>query len=644
MNLRVNVVLAFLLTASAVMAVEGAKTDEIRTGVFPFYPYAARYDMWSLTPMDQGGRLIQLQVIGSERDEDVVKAIRSPRFFAPWGDPIRWDSLEKTEIERSVWLNRWYFLPCFARHYYLTKDKAYLREALTFIRKWAAENPVPTDLAGYFATRRYNWRDMQVAWRMQNLAWVYFLGKDGFTAAEQRELFELVATHAHVLLEYFGKQALHENNHQSHGATAMLFAALLFPDLPEAAALKERAFVILNHHLDHAFYDDGNSIELTPGYYPFFVSVFRDAYLLCRANDVPPPPRCEERLRQFYDFLGRAVQPDGHMPPINDSTESDPSATLRVLADQLGLPAPYPAPGSHWFSASDQAVMRDASAATPAYAFLDAGPKVLAHWHGGKLGFQLWCWDKAFLLDSGICNYDDPLRLSWYFKPQAHNTVLVDGAGDYDPTKTSPAKRPMAGSRIVKWESNDRYDWAVMRHEGFQDRTSPVTWVRHFIMLKGLGTLLVDQLESAGEHDYTWLFHLLPCSPVADAKSVFTAFPEKNLLLLPASSEVLTGPILTDGNINRQGRNLTAPVAKFETHAAKCIQTYLFLPVAGPTPPSTRLSQTANGNTVTINLTSQFGGKRVVIARSSSGGKDDYTLSLESMPTSSVPHESGPPR
>ena len=101
----------------------------------------------------------------------------------------------------------------------------------------------------------------------------------------------------------------------------------------------------------------------------------------------------------------------------------------------------------------------------------------------------------------------------------------------------------MSGSRILHWESNNRYDWAVLRHEGFQERPSPVVWVRHFVLLKGLGSLLVDQLESAGAHDYTWLFHVLPCSPVVDGecKSVYTGFAEKNLLLLPATSSFWRG-------------------------------------------------------------------------------------------------------
>jgi hypothetical protein len=627
-NLCASLVTTCLVAwSSSMAAADVANSVEVHEGVFPFYPYAACYDILNFTPLDQGGRLIQLQVIGSERDADVIKAIRSPGFFAPWGNPIRWDSLEKTELEKSVWLNRWYFLPCLSRQYYLTHDRSCLDEALTFIRKWVDDNPVPPNLAEYFATRKYNWRDMQVAWRMQNLAWSYFLGKDGYTVEEKRELFELVKTHARVLLEYFGKQPFNKNNHQSHGASAMLYAALLFPDIPEAASLKERAFAILNHHLEQAFYEDGNSVELVPGYYPFFASIFRDAWMLCRANHVAPPPRSRERLKQFYHYMGTVVQPDGKMPPINDSTESDPSVSLHALADLLGLP--YRAAGSHWFSASDQAVMRDKSAAVPAYAFLDAGQRVSAHWHGGKLGFHLWFWDTAFVIDSGIANYDNPLRRSWFNKPEAHNTILVDGKGDYDWAQFNEANRPMAGSTILHWESNRKYDWAVMQHTGFQNRSMPVSWLRHFILLKGFGVLLVDQLESQGEHDYTWLFHLLPSSPILnqDLKSVFTGFPEKNLLLLPADSRFLRGPSLGAGTMSRQGRILTNPVAKYEAHSANVLQAYLLLPVQGNQNPVAQLSQRSEGDTVTIYFAGTFGARRVNIVRSKVKG--EYTLKVE---------------
>ena len=602
-----------------------AETGDVRAGSFPFYSYAKQYDIWNFTPLDQGGRLIQLQSIGSERDEDVIKAIRSPEFFAPWGNPIRWDSLEKTELEKSVWLNRWYFLPCFARQYYLTRDKGCLQENLKFIRKWVVENPVPSNLEEYFATKKYNWRDMQVAWRMQNLAWSYFLGKDGYSATEKKELFEIVKTHARVLLEYFGKQPLNENNHQSHGASAMLYAALLFPDIPEADELKKTAFAILNHHLEKAFYDDGNSVELVPGYYPFFASIFRDSFLLCESNHVTPPARSQERLRQFYSYMTTVAQPNRRMPPINDSTESDTTVSIRVLAELLGMPNPSQ-PVSHWFSASDQVVMRDATSPIPAYAFLDAGSRVAAHWHAGKLGFHLWFWDKAFVIDSGICDYDDKLRREWFNKAEAHNTILVDGKADYDWSQFNETSRSNAGSRILQWESNDKYDWAVMQHDGFKDRQAPVSWVRHFVLLKNFGALVLDQLESECAHDYTWLFHLLPCSPDVEKelKAVHADLRDFNLMLLPAASDLLVGPKISDGTMNRDGVNITNPIVKYEIHGAKVQQAYFFLPEKGQEREVLRFSQKVDGNTFGGELTGPFGTKRIKIVR----GKEDGTYAL----------------
>ena len=601
----------------------------VRTGVFPFYEYVAHYDVWKYIPMDQGGRIIQLKMIGSERDEEIIKAIRSPGFFAAWGTPIGWDALEKTDPEKSYWLNRWYFLPCFARQYYLTGDKAYLKDMLAFIRQWSAENPVPADLPAYFATKKAIWQDMQVAWRMQNLAWCYFLGQKGYSSAEEQELMELVKTHARVLLAYFGKAKLNEGNHQSHGATAMLYAALLFPDLPEAPELQEKAIAILNHHLDQAYFADGNSIELVPGYYPFFTANFRDAYQLCRANHVAPPTRSEERLKQFYHYLATVAQPDGTMPPINDSTESDASTSLSVLASLLNQPSPRPAPVSDWLTASDQAVMRDAAAAAPAYVFLDAGGKILGHWHAGKLGFHLRYWDQAYVVDSGVSDYGDPLRKSWYLQAEAHNTLLVDGKGDFTKTQTWESRLQPVGSRIVQWQSNDRYDWAVLQHDGFQAQS--VRWVRHFILLKGIGAVLVDQVESPAEHEYTWLFHLLPCSPVVEpeSKSVSTGFAEKNLLLLPAAAPALSQPKLAAGWINRQSRNLTAPVVRYTTRSQSALQAYLFLPVAGKTNAPTQLSQRLEGDAITLNLTGPFGAKSIKIVRSSAAGKDTYILTCE---------------
>ena len=204
----------------------------------------------------------------------------------------------------------------------------------------------------------------------------------------------------------------------------------------------------------------------------------------------------------------------------------------------------------------------------------------------------------------------------------------------------------MAGSRILQWESTASYDWAVMQHYGFQDRATPVLWVRHFVLLKGIGTLLVDQLESKGEHEYTWLFHLLPCSPIVndEFKSVYTGFADKNLLLRPAAPQLLTGPNLTGGTINQQGRNVEAPVVEYSRRAANVVQAYLLLPVVGKECPVTRFGQTASSNSITLNLSAGFGIKRVTIIRTPKNGKDQYALSLETTSVGTTSHKSGTPR
>lgn len=606
------------------------KESKIKS-IFPFYKYIKQYDFWEVTPMDQGGRQIQLIVVGSEKDEDIVNAVRSPGFFNRWGNPIVWDSLERTEVEKSVWLNRWYFLPSFCTMYYKTKDRSYLTEMITIMRKWRDENPLPTDLKTYFTLRprQYNWLDMQVAWRVQNLCWCYFLGEDGFSDQEKSEMYDLIEIHSKVLLEFFGDQKLITNNHQSHGATTMLFAALLFPQLPNADSLKTKAIEILNHHLEHAFYDDGNSVELCPGYYPFFVSIFRDAYLLCLLNGVKPPVRSKSRLEQFYKYLLAVKQPDGTTPPINDSTEVTTLPTIEILQDVLKLPS-YEKQESHWFSLSHQAVIRDTKTSRPAYVFLDAGRDILGHWHSGKLGFHLWYWDKAFLVDSGISNYDDPLRRNWYWKPEAHNTVLINGKGDYDKADRSVMKKGFASVYLQQWESNADYDWAVMVHKGFGTDSNPIVWIRHFILLKGIASVVVDHFESTNEHEYTWLFHLLPCSPKVNKKeqSVFTDFKNKNLWIKPAL--VNTGLQINTGKINKNAINIDAPVLNYTLSGKSITQSFLFLPVEEGMPQSVEFKQILADNKTAIKIKGKTASADLVILDTKGENNKRFSLQVKS--------------
>lgn len=568
----------------------------MQTGVFPFDRYLKEYDVWEFHPLDQGGRLVHLQLIGSEKDIDIIAAVRRPGFFAPWGEPIRWDRLETAELEKSVWLNRWYYLPSFARLFSITGERSYLDDLLKLFRQWSVDNPVPSDLPTYFQSRKYIWRDMQVAWRTHNLILCCFLGRDGFGEAERRELLESIETHARVLLAYFGAQPLAPGNHQSHGALAMLLAGVLFPELAESAALRGKALAILHYHLETAFFSDGNSVELCPGYYPFITANFRDAYLLCTRNGISLPHRWHERLTQFYNFMHWVQQPDGTMPPINDSSEVPVGPSLRILGELLGMQAEPPMAESIRFADSHQAVMRDGSGRDASYVFLDAGAgtKWPYHWHAGKLGFHYWHGGRAFLADSGVCNYDEALRDAWYLTAAAHNTILVDGLGDSEAARRSTPKLAGVGSCLSGWRTTPEYILATMTSTAFESLETPVRWTRQILLFKHRFLVLVDHLLSASAHDYSWEFHFAPTTLQLDTsrKRLLTGFGDHNLVLAPFQPETFAPVEIVQRDINKNSRNFAAPVGRYMTRTRDLTAVFLMLPVHGVQFPSLELDKT----------------------------------------------------
>jgi hypothetical protein len=142
---------------------------------------------------------------------------------------------------------------------------------------------------------------------------------------------------------------------------------------------------------------------------------------------------------------------------------------------------------------------------------------------------------------------------------------------------------------------------------------------------------VVDELESAGEHDYTWLFHLLPCQPETDAakKSVFTALPEKNLLLLPASPERLDGFKMAEGVMNRRSANVKDPVAHYDAHGKSFTQTFLLAPAPGANPPDLRVEQTVRDNTIEVRVFGDRETAHLLLTRQGDANTGKYQLQFE---------------
>ena len=544
---------SILKAESQFSSVSSIKTsDSLLEGVFPFYRYIDEYNFGEYIPKDQGGKFIQMELIGTEEDKKIVELVKSGLIENNLGNPPDWSTFETTELEKSVWFNRFYYLPSFARLYYLDKNHEHIKSMMDLLKNWIRENPVEGP-----SKSKYNWFDMQVAWRSINLSWCYYLAKDGLSDSDKKVIYNLQDQHAKILLKDFGKKELNEFNHQSHGALAILYLAILFPSLSEATELLQTGLKIIKHHVDHAFYEDGGNVEQMFGYYPFMTSVFRDAYLLCEANNVIESGHILPLLNKMYKYLSTIAQPDNTVPPINDSYEETVSYILSTLADIIGTNNLPKLPPTTFFKESQIGIIRSKpNCKKPWYINVNAAKLIGSHAHAGRLAVNLWFNNKPILVDSGCCNYDNPLLVEWYRTSKAHNTVIIDGKSDF---ATSQKEVQWAGKRytnniIERLIINPDYKFCRMVSPETDETNSAVRWTRDVILISDQYFLIHDCFECTDEHNYETIFRF------ADVK--VGPFQSTNKLLIDSGDNLVLIPILENDSTK-----LTMEESYFGSHA-----------------------------------------------------------------------------
>ena len=563
--------------------------------VFPFMKYVPLYNFGDYIPKDQGGKFIQMAVLGSEEDEKIVAAIRGGALSEVYGDPVDWQKYERSELEKSVWLNRFYFLPSFARMYHLTAERSYLDDMMRIIRQWIKDNPRQSD--SHRTT--FNWRDMQVAWRSIHYSWCYYLGEKGLTEEEKGLIKDTLREHAHILLTGFGQAKLNEFNHQSHGGLAMLSLGVLFPQLDEAAELRRKALIILNHHLANAFYADGGNVEQMFGYYPFQAHLFRDAFLLCAANGLEPPENSLPMLKKMANYLAAVERPDGTVPQVNDSYEMPVRVILDTINEITGVTAIAPVKGIAGFPDTQVAVMREGG---PAGWYVLANPASVigAHAHAGRLGFELWHGASPLLIDSGCCNYDEPELVTWYRTTRAHNTVIIDGVTEAATTSSSLwVPRRETPNRITGLVPGNEISTVEMVSPREEQTNASVRWTRRITLVKGRFAVISDSFEAAGDHSYEILLHFPPSELTADPSGRFLRIKTDRVTELFAADPAGKGKFVTGkGMVSIKGRSTDAPVASLNLRGTGNLESHLLvIPSGGDGTGATVKSRSRKGDT-----------------------------------------------
>ncbi|HEX5704190.1 MAG TPA: alginate lyase family protein [Pyrinomonadaceae bacterium] len=447
---------------------------------------------------------------------------------------------------RVLWeLNRLAHLITLGRSYAVSSDENFAAAFLRQLRSWRQQNPV---------ARGANWScAMEVALRSMNLlaAFALFLPStlvDEDALAEMLMIFDQHGAHIRRNLEY---SHIATSNHYMCDVAGLLWMGIMLPELRAARAWREFGLRELLNEMDKQILADGADSESSTGYHRLKLELLLYSLILCRENGIEIEQKYWQKLSAMADYMRAYLRPDGRAPLIGDSDSGqilpivkragDDHAYLAAIADAaLGSHASgmQRAGGARteellWILGEQGGRDYESlSAAPPAtsQALPDAGIYILrdndlyllfnasgcglngrgSHGHNNALSIEVSACGTSFIVDPGSYVYTHDLRERHLFRSTAyHSTVQIDGVEQ----NTTDEKTPFvigdeAHPRVLKWETNDEFDYLIAEHDGYQRLSQPVTHRRSIRFDRSNRFWLIeDEFTGAGKHQFITRFH-----------------------------------------------------------------------------------------------------------------------------------------
>src|SRR5256885_5456024 len=194
----------------------------------------------------------------------------------------------------------------------LTGELRYARTFNDCIARWIDANPAGVGI---------NWASsLEVSFRTISWCWALLLlrGSPVLSPALFDRIVRSIWAHAaHV--ERYLSYYFSPNTHLTGEALGLVYAGLIFPELPRADHWRELGTRILVEQSARHILDDGVYFELSTGYQRYTLEFYLHLLILSERNGWPIPPAVAERVGRMVDFLLAVRCPDGSMPQIGDA-------------------------------------------------------------------------------------------------------------------------------------------------------------------------------------------------------------------------------------------------------------------------------------------------------------------------------------
>lgn len=319
-------------------------------------------------------------------------------------------------------------------------------------------------------------------------------------------LTKLIFTHAKLIRKRISRHSS-SGNHTVAEATGLLYAGILFPELPHASDWRNQGLQLLTNCASYQILPSGEGTEQAVHYLAFVSDLFGLACALLRHHGIPTPmaiAQAHERSQRYLEHLC----PNGTILPQLGDSDSGYALSPDLVWPSLKSPAPSePAPDN-----SAHVTVFRASFHAPVQAIWDHGPLGMppcyGHGHADALALTISVGGEPFIVDSGTYTYTGDALWRTYFRgTRAHNTVVVNDQDQAIQLSPFMWDSPFT-CRLLRYEplaGSDRL--AIAEHDGYLSRFG----VRHIraILFRSPGTwIILDRLQGTGSHSLELNWHL----------------------------------------------------------------------------------------------------------------------------------------
>jgi hypothetical protein len=538
----------------------------------------------------------------------------------------------KSDVKIPYELSRFQHLPTLGKAYWLTGDEKYASEFVEEINDWIENNPYPYGVNWTcpmdIGIRVVNWiwgfyffKDSP---KITDQFLLNFL-KSLLTHGKHIEgNLERTSRVTELIKNLLSQQRLNlstlspawgggtNTNHYLSNIVGLVYLGVMFPEFKGAIKWRDFGIKELINEMENQVYPDGVDYEGSTSYHRLVTELFLSATLLCLYNGIAFPKWYLERLERMIEFVMYYIKPDGTAPQVGDNDDG----RLHILANYgnwnrldhryllsigaaLSNRSDFKQAGGEFHEEAFWLLARgglkefnelpDQKTPVNSKAFVEGGFYImrrdklymivdcisnerrspLGHRHNSLLSFELFAYDKTFIVDPGAYIYTgDPEMRNLFRSTTYHNTVVVDGKEQNRFDKNELFKiAPDAAVRVNRWEVTPEYDILSAEHNGYGRLKYTITHQREILFNKTKGFWVIrDILRGDGYHQYDLYFHFAPLEVEFDKEfplAIKTKVSGANLAVIPLETKGVSVEVKKGWVSYRYGVKEEAPIVKY---------------------------------------------------------------------------------